>query len=374
MVLVHDRTLRDKSWIVEFKKHDKYGLKDRLELHTYQLAYKFKSKFKDLSNYIVICDEVDFAANTDEYSKFFTDYPEVPIIGLTGYVTPKKKEWFDDNLPIIMEYSIAQAISDGVLNPMHFIFVKYRLGTDKNVKVEYKKNGEMKYFMTSENAHYDYLESEFMKAAITRSKAESEYQFSCTAANSEGDPVLAKAFKSAQYKVNSIAGKRRKLLYSLDSSKEVIDLLLRKMGPNDKAIVFSARNEQSNKLCTFTYNNSNSKDVNERNYNDFINGTINVIGANAMLTRGTNVPNLSFAIFESFNGSDTDAVQKLGRMARLSVDRVAYNFILLPYYMKEVKDKNGTISYVLSKTQQFKWAQKMLANTVIESHELIDLR
>jgi len=375
MVLVNNRTLRDKSWIEEFKKHDKYNLLPRVELHTYQAAYKFKADKKDLSNYIIVADEIDFAADTDEYSKFFYEYPEVPMIGLTGYITDNKQNWFEKHMPVLMEYTIAQAIADGVLNGMHFVFVKYKLSTDKDRKIEYTKNGQKRHFFTSESSHYDYLQKKFIKAVIAFDKVKTPWEMSRTPQNPDGDPALFKEYKSKRFVMNATASKRRMLLYSLKSSVHIVKTLLANLTSRDKAVVFTARNAQAREIVDHTYNNSNSKATNEANYQGFLDGTIKVIGVTSMITRGVNVDNLNIAFFESFNGSDTDAVQKLGRMARLSVDRVSTVYVLLPYYLKETRDeKTGMISYLVEPTQQVKWAKKMLSSTVIYSHETLDLR
>ena len=91
LILVNSTVLRDSNWEDEFKVWDEMEMFSKVELATYQAAYKWKKEDKDLTDYLVIADEVDFAANTDELSKFFYEYPKTRVLAFTGFITGSKR-------------------------------------------------------------------------------------------------------------------------------------------------------------------------------------------------------------------------------------------------------------------------------------------
>jgi len=378
LILVNSTILRDSSWEEEFKIWKFYDYyKEHVEVATYQLAYKWKQEEKDLSDYFVVADEVDFAADVPEFSKFFYEYSEIPILALTGFITSSKIDWFDQYLPIFIELTSDEAQEKGILNNTEFVFVKYNLSRDpKDILVEYTAHGESKSFSQSEDAAYNYAHSEYVKWITVKeinNKAFMDQQISYE--------EYLKTLNSADYRIKMIVRKRSDLLLrSVASAKMTKKLIAHSQNnnPENKIIVFSKRTSQSLKICgkDNVYNGSVTKKNADANYKAFDKGDSKLLGVCDKVNRGVNIDNLNTAIMESFYGSDTQAVQRLGRMMRLNPNEMATVYVLLPYFMRKTikKDSNGIKRevYELSETQQVTWASKMLRSTKIKSSTVWD--
>lgn len=372
LILVNSTFLRDTSWAAEFKT---FGFEDffkeRVELVTYQTAYKWKKEEKDLSKYFVVADEVDFAGGTQELSSFFYEYPEVRILGLTGFITATKKAWFDKYLPIFKTITASNAQDQGMLNKIHFIFVKYDLSQNKSdCVVEYKVSNTKKSFMQSENDSYDYATKKLRKLEIEKSMIHRDNLMGATSR----EQYVAKLQKNATA-MNYAIGNRTDLLYNSKTNQKIIPMLLKHIQenyPDDKTIVFSKRNEQVLNLFgeENAYITRLDEDKAKSNFVKFQFGESKLLGVCDKVNRGANIPNLRFGIFEAFDGSDTNASQRLGRLMRLRPEDTAVAFILLPYYMRKKED--GT--YEVKETQQVEWARSMLSKTKIKSSEIWDYR
>ena len=351
IILVNSTILRDTNWKAEFEKFDAMDIFDRTELHTYQAAYKWKKSDRNLDDYFVLADECDFAADTDELSKFFYEYSDVQILGMTGFITDSKKVWFDNNLPVIKMLLSSEAQNKNILNKTHFIFVKYNLSTNKNdVTVEYKQDGITKTFTQSENNAYDYHARAVQNVMIEESTINMEFL--------NGEITFQEQqqkLKKLEWKMNQAVKKRNDVLLKSVSSVVMTKKLIKYFSKdsNNKIIVFSKRTEQSNSICgkTNVYNGTITKKKADEVFKKFQDGDINLLGVCDKVNRGANIPNLNIGILETFYGSDTKATQRLGRLMRLNVDQVAKVVILLPYYMRSVRKPDGTYEFKQSETQ-----------------------
>lgn len=381
LLLVNSTVLRDENWKEEFQKWNFIDYYEEcVEIQTYQLVYKWKAEEKDLTDYFIIADEVDFAANVPELSKFFYEYLEIPILGLTGFITESKLDWFYHNLPVFAELTADEAQEKGILNSIHFVFVKYDLSKNpKDILVEYTAHGEPKSFRQSENAAYDYAHKQYISAIITKEtnndafmKQEISYE------------QYLKELNSADYRIKMAVKDRSEVLLHSISSKAMTKKLItyiQKQNTDDKIIVFSKRTSQSLDICgeDKVYNGSVTKSTADENFKNFKSGEIKLLGVCDKVNRGVNIENLNVAILESFYGSDTKAIQRFGRMMRLDPGKMATVYILLPYFMRKTTKKNKETGekdtvYVLSETQQVVWAAKMLRSTNIKSKAVWDYR
>jgi len=372
LILVNSTLLRDSNWETEFKKFDLEDVyKDKVLMQTYQYMYKQDDDFIELTeNSLIILDEVDFIADTIELSRVMNIFPKVRTLGLTGFITEAKKAWFESHLPVITEYTAHQAQIDGLLNKIHFVFVKYHLSKDPNgIKVEYVKAGEKKHFMQSENNAYEYRHNQFAKAIAQKEMIDADFR--------NGRITMHEAMekqKSMDYKMRMVINDRSKLLLNSITAANVSKKILAYLEKENKGktVVFSKRTAQSVEICgkDRCYNGSQGKKKAKAIFDSFMDGTINVLGVCDKINRGANIDGLRNAILESFFGSDTQATQRFGRLLRLDPDDVATIYVLLPYFM--YKHKDG--SYSCKETQQVTWARNMLRSTTMDSHETWDYR
>lgn len=364
LILVNSTLLRDTNWEAEFVKWREEELFSRVELSTYQTAYKWTKDTKNLDGVFVVADEVDFAADTDELSKFFYEYSSVRVLGLTGFITASKRAWFEEYLPVFTELTADMAQELKILNNLHFVFVKYDLSNNSSdITVEYKKHGEVRKFTQSENNAYDYANKKAQYQITLDQKAQNEYMAG-EITKAEYDSKI----KSNQYHIRkAVAARNDVLLHSKTTATMAKKLIahITSTQPDSKIIVFSKRTAQSVKVCgeDNIYNGTISKKKAQQNYDDFNQGVKRVLGVCDKVNRGANIEGLDTGMLETYFGSDTKAAQRLGRLMRLKPNQIATVYILLPYYMR--KEVNNT--YTLQETQQVKWARKMLSSTKIKS-------
>jgi superfamily II DNA or RNA helicase len=375
LILVNSTTLRDINWEDEFVKFDATDLFKKTEMVTYQTAYKWSKEEKDLSDYFIVADEIDFAADTDEYAKFFFEYQDIRTLGLTGFVTDAKKPWFRDNIPIIYSFLAEEAQAENLLNKLKFVFVRYQLSLNKHdYVVSYMKDGKEASFTQSENEAYDYAQKKLMKLTVEASEIQAAYLMGQITANER-----QKREKNIEYKIRRAAAQRQDVLLYSKSSQRMVRKLLTHIYRNQskfKTIIFSKRTQQSVDILgkDMVYNGLVNKKKADENYRKFREGEILTLGACDKINRGANIDNLRVAIMESFFGSDTQAVQKFGRLMRLKPDEKATIYVMLPYYLRRGKAKEGSNkpTYTLQKTQQVKWAEEMLRSTTITSSTVWD--
>lgn len=381
LLMVNSTDLRDTSWRDEFEKFNFLEYyENNVETVTYQLAYKWKSEDKDLTDYFIVADEIDFAADVPELSKFFYEFPTNPILGLTGFITESKKDWFTRHLPVFTVLTADQAQEDNILNNIHFVFVKYDLSKNPNdVTIKYFKDGVQKTFTQSENSAYDYKHAEYVKW-IARKEIATKAMINDEISYEE----YTKEINTCGYMIEKVTRDRADLLVNSVSSAQMTKKLIahvQSQNTDDKIIVFSKRVAQSIKICgkENSYNGKLSKDKATKMFNDFKSGDLKLLGVCDKLNRGVNIDRLTVGIFESFFGSNTKAVQRFGRLMRLHPDEMATVYILLPHFMRKTSRTNKVTGekeeiYVNSPTQQVTWASNMIRSTKIKSSTVWDYR
>ena len=371
VILVNSTDLRDFSWKDEFIKFNmEEYFNHRVELYTYQTAYKWTKEHNDLSDAFIFADEVDFAADVPEFSKFFYEYADCKMVALTGFITESKRPWFQTHLPIMVNYSAEQAQNDNVLNKIEFIFVKYDLSRDpSDIRVDYTKGGVKKSFTQSENKAYNYAQTQFQIEVGKKAAIENDYR----TGSIDRDEYL-KNSKRHDYGIKRYSSERSNLLLNSIASADMARKLLNYISkvPTNKTIVFSKRTEQSAKICGSdrTYNGKTPKKELLPRMNKFNSGEINVLGVCDKVNRGSNINRLNIGILETFFGSDTKATQRFGRLMRLYPDEIAQVYVLLPHYIKPKKD--GT--FESKETQQCNWARSMLRSTNVKISKVWDYR
>lgn len=372
-IVVNSTDLRDNEWKKEFKKHGRGALLENyVSLVTYQyLSRNLYTPEEVDENSLILLDEVDFMADTPILSRVLSLFEGIRTIGLTGFVTESKKNWFAENLPVLVTLSADDAQKKGILNKLKFVFIKYNLSLDPNdVTVTYKKHGHDHTFTQSENASYEYQQNRYIH--LLAAKQVWQTQFTKGEINYDS---YEKGIKDYDYKITYAVKERGEILLHAKSSVNMARKLLTHIettSPNSKTIVFSKRTLQSEKVCGMdrVYNGSIDKKLAKKHYDAFNEGTLRVLGTCDKLNRGVNVDNLDVALFETFYGSDTQAVQRFGRMMRLDPDKEATIYVLLPYYMREDANK----IYSVQPTQQVDWANKMLRSTNVTNSSVWDYR
>jgi superfamily II DNA or RNA helicase len=357
ILLTIDNThLRDENWEEDFKKWGLHHIWKQIQAECYQTTCKWKNTEWDL----VIADEIDFSL-TPVFKKLYTKNQLSMVLGMTGYVDPKKMELLDTIAPVITEYSTQDAQADGILNSTQLVFVEYDLSKNhKDFVVKYKdSNGQEKSFTQSENEAYAYIEDKcnILYGKISRLEIDPEVAFNT-------DPTKVKELSNLKYQYNKAIADRKDLLYKGIGSKVYTQTLISKVleNPNNKILIFSMWTEQADAISEHTYHGKNKKD--NKNLSKLSNDEIRVLGVCKAVNRGINLVGVNNMIMESYDGSKTQFTQRHGRGMRLKPNQKMFLYIMLPYYYKKVQnpeDKNSKIS-VRRPTQMVKWAESMIAD------------
>jgi superfamily II DNA or RNA helicase len=360
LILVDNEKLRDYNWEEEFVKWGRKATYSHVvEMNTYQTCYKWT---KSLDDYLIICDECDFAL-TPEYSKFFETYKDNNILAMTGYVTESKEEMLSKYVPAVFRYSQGEAQEDKVLNGTNIVFVKFDLSKMRNIEVKYAKGS--KNFKTSENESYNYWD----KQLGIRLGEESDANAEALLTGNWKPYYKAKALRERA------ASKRAEVLYE---AKSVVDTAIRYKNlvlekEKSKVVLFTTRTDIADKLSSNSYHNKNSDKENLVRFTNFNSGAIRELSLVDKINRGVNIQGLDHAIFAHFNGSDTKLRQRIGRLLRLNPEDFATIYVLLPYFAKKTM-RGGVVSYVQSRTAAVNWAEKMFKGWDLSKSKVIDER
>ena len=285
------------------KEMEKWGI--TVDVMVINSAYK-----KDLSQYdFLIFDEVHTIS--ESFYQITKQFVNKPILGLTG--TPNKFLDFKQNvlykeLPIVYEY--LESSKDKLINETKIYMHPFEL-TDAKIpfKIFNYDTERSAYNVVDRYVKKTYAEikAKFPETPIDSCKVEDKQLFS---------------------KYMFYVYKRRRILCNLTTSVDMAKKIAEVC--KDKCLVFSESIEQASRICEYTVsyktNKNNATDILAK----FNMGEIKTLGSVNTLTLGLNLNGASFAVFESFNGSDTNVKQKLGRLSRLNIDEIANAIFLVP--------------------------------------------
>ena len=285
------------------KEMEKWGI--TVDVMVINSAYK-----KDLSLYdFLIFDEVHTIS--ESFYQITKQFVNKPILGLTG--TPNKFLDFKQNvlykeLPIVYEY--LESSKDKLINETKVYMHPFEL-TDAKIPFKiFNYDTERSAYNVADKyvkKIYAEIKAKFPETPIDSCKVEDKQLFS---------------------KYMFYVYKRRRILCNLttsvDMAKRIADVC------RDKCLVFSESIEQASRICEYTVSSKTNKNNATDILAKFNMGEIKTLGSVNTLTLGLNLNGASFAVFESFNGSDTNVKQKLGRLSRLNIDEIANAIFLVP--------------------------------------------
>jgi superfamily II DNA or RNA helicase len=227
-----------------------------------------------------------------------------PILGLTG--TPPvygfKKEIVKYNIPICYEIYEDDVISLNIINDYRIIVHAVELDTRKNLTVHYGPD-KSKSFVTSEQASYNKYAG-------------------------MGDPIKI---------LSILTGFNSKITYIEHLAKTL----------DTKTIIFVNKKVQADKLG-ISYHSDNP--YSQQNLEDFSEGYIKQLVCVQQLNEGINIPDLETGIIMHAYSNPRITQQRIGRLLRLSPDKVCTVHILC--YRKTIEEhwiKNALTKYEPSK-------------------------
>lgn len=216
------------------------------------------------------------------------------ILGLTG--TPprnsrsEKGEMVKRYCPIIYSYLTDSAVDDSILNDYRIVVHKVNLSRLMTMDIKLKD----KSFKTSEYENYRYWCNRVMGAR-----------------NPKDDQFTRIG------RMRAIMDYRSKEAYTQRLLKDV----------EGKCIIFCNTMEQADRMCEHSYHTGNPNS--EENLQMFKDGTIQRLSCVLQLNEGINIPDLGCAIILHAYGNERKTAQRLGRVLRLSPDKLATVHILM---------------------------------------------
>lgn len=292
LVVVPTEKLRDENWKNEFVKWGKEELWAKVRRSCYASVSKISQETFD----IVILDECHNI--TLKNSEFFQNNTVKAVIGLTA--TPPTDELKVNllkqiGLNIIYQVSLDQAVSWGLISPYKITVVKVSLDSSRrNIKLG-------KRFLTELEAYHHYT------SYINHVNMENG-----TAAQLEKRKIFI--------------GKRRDLIYNLESKFQAAKFILDKMIPQtDRTLIFAGSKKQAEQICPYFFHSSSTSE----HYNMFKAKLINRLAAVNALNEGDNIEELDNALIIQSNSRDLHLIQRIGRIVRYREGHLADIFILV---------------------------------------------
>ena len=376
-----------------------------------QTTYKWTKEQLQKFDFIII-DEVHLCI-TKVYKKLILLGIElgIPILGLTGTPDKKSKEKLDfykTILPIVYEYY--DSAKDGLINKRRYFLYKYDLTNDFKVTVNNAKNtweeGEEKRYSYIENifnnskqtiTEYYFKEIKARVDIISKADIRLSYKRFFNKITSKDLEYFRKIYWQAMkrkklpydlyknlrylakddyakfgmkaeyysrlapeeikpifWKYVWARNKRKEFLHTLTSSTYITNKLKERIltNENNKILLFSELTSQSEKLSNYSVHSNKSDETNKQFLKSFNIGEIRELSSVRTLSLGLNLKKVNWAIVESYNSSDTDVKQKLGRTNRLSVEEVANIIIIIPKNTQSEIWANNYLSYLLNENSE----------------------
>lgn len=217
------------------------------------------------------------------------------LLGLTGTLNGQSKLNLSSQLSLkpIYEYSIEQAIEDGIISNFEIVIVECEFDdTKKDILSGTKKKSNW----ATEKGHYDFLTKQFEKFRILSWK------------NPDMEPLKMK-----------YAGDRSRFIYEAKSKFEVVKKIIEK---SERCLIFTGLQKIADQLATSFHSKST-----ENNLEKFIAGDIDKLAVIEMVNMGITIPNLKTAIIHQLKSNSEMSLQKILRMCNLEDDKIAKIYI-----------------------------------------------
>lgn len=274
------------SWFDDMNKFGLSYLADRTTITTYLSLSKQAQSYD-----VIYLDECHSLLYSHD---FWLAHYGGRIVGLTGtpprFAKSEKGEMVNKYCPIEYRYITDSAVDDKILNDYRITVHPVNLSELS----EYFVKSKTKSWVTSEAKDYAYH-----CGVITR----------CTNNKSE------MYFRVMRMKnLMNYPSKER-------YAKKLADTI------KGKCIIFCNTQDQADRMCEHSYHSGNPNS--EANLELFKNGDITRLSCVLQLNEGINIPDLQCAILLHSYGNERKAAQRIGRVLRLSPDKVADVHILM---------------------------------------------
>jgi len=302
------------SWKDEINKHGLQHLINNISFSTYVSLPK-----KNLIEYdLLILDECH---NLLERHETVLSTYKGSILGVTGtppkHSSSEKGKLVSKYCPIIFNYTVDNAVTEGILNDYEIYVHMLELDRNKN----YYKQTKNRSYYTSEIEDYTYWCNAVMNASPGK------------------DSQIKRIMR-----MKALMGYPSKEKYARDLFNYI----------SDKVILFANTKEQASRLCSYSYYSGNKESA--LNLDMFKTGEINKLSCVLQLNEGVNIPNLKQGIIMHSYGNERKSSQRLGRLLRLDPNEKGKIHILC--YMGTVDEEWVKSAIEDYDPQKIKWVSR----------------
>lgn len=195
-------------------------------------------------------------------------------------------------IEVRFEYSIGEAIVDGIISNFHVYVVKVPMDNESKTRMVHGAP-------CTERQAYDYYTFMF-----------------------DDLRVAAKVNLSMVKAKEAIARRRAQLVYTTDTKVDVASRIVHAI--RDRVLVFTARTAIADRLSPYSYH---SKNKGEKNFNRFLNEEINTLSVVNMTDMGITFPRLKYEVVHQLQSNSEVSLQKFLRACNLEDDKEAKIFI-----------------------------------------------
>lgn len=325
LVLVPTTQLQD-QFIEEFKKWGKEDVLDSIDILCYQSAHKLRGKKYS----IVICDEVHLGLSP-VYRKFFENNEYERLLCMTATL-PEEDEYRElliNLAPICYSISLDKCVQLGLVAPYEIYCIPVPMLEDE--ALAYKK-----------------ANNTFVQA---------KYRLGQFDAFNNAKMILAG-------KMNGDKGAAAMFYNAIRARKEVVQHAYNKIHYADKIaaeyedkkiLVFSGTNSFTNDMADhlggLAYHSGKTKKKREEILEQYKSGENKILCSTKALNQGFDVPDSEVGIIAGLDSKSLPMIQRVGRLLRLSEDKIGKIFIL---YVKDSQEEKW-LRNAVSKLSNINW-------------------
>lgn len=314
----------------EFKKWGYDDVLDRINIMCYQSAHKLEKKHFD----VIACDEVHLGLSPI-YRKVFENNSYDKLLCVTATL-PEEPEYLEVLVNIarpVYTITLDECVAKGLVAPYEVYCIPVTLTEEESAA--YKKANNLFVHAKYRLGQFDAFEN---ASKILSGKM-------------PGDKAAAAMFYKAIRDRKSVVQKAEN---KLTIAKNIVE----KHG-DAKTLVFSGTNEFTDTMAEtlqgLSYHSGKSKKKREQILEEYKENNNKILCSTKALNQGFDVPDSELGIVAGLDSKALPMIQRIGRLLRLSEDKIGKIYIL---YIKDSQEEKWLTSAV-KKISNVKWIKSI---------------
>jgi len=350
LVLVPTTQLQD-QFKLEFEKWGYHDILDDVEIVCYQSACKYENKHYE----IIVADEVHLGLS-DVYIQAFTKNTYNKLLCLTA--TPPEDPMYLVRLqklaPVVYQITMDQCVKMGLISPYEIYCIPVEL-TDEEKK-EYTKANSTFVFYKYKLGQFDAFNE--ANAILKNPKGYSPEEYTSALmfykAIRDRKDVVQKAYNKILYASQLVGYHKDKKILTFAGNNEFTDKIY-------------AEVQKSHGDIVRVYHSKLGTKARKQALEDFKTGKANVLCSTKALNQGFDVSDAEIGIICGLDSKSLSMIQRVGRLLRLSQDKVGKVIIL---YVPDSQEEKWLKSSIQS-FNNIVWIDKLSSYICVENQESV---